>query len=463
MNGQNIEKKENRKGYATDGAQMRRDRNALPRDSNGTSRDVTRPSQDSAGGGVGSGVGGRGKGQPSNSSSKLERPTPTPYSPPATSPRETATFEPYYWEAYNEIVEPRRFDHYLIRKWLPELGALGFAIVKTLRDRCYHNPQTGVLRDSCEVDMDELATAVGVGRTTLFREFGRNESLGRFVRKVVQYQMVGGRPQQTKNLYQVCMDDPIHPDDLGRYDDLRARKETERDAPLPAKRIKREANAPSATPLAYESQNGTHSVPEDASSSPYGYQNGIHSNCYEFQNGTPNTPFQNGTPNTPFQNETAIRKNLPSGESLTKENSHTPSPTPAEAAPARQTPSHKCVPPMGEGNRLFEDGSGTDRSEEMPDADPLTVAWEEALADLAERMSVPTYQAHIRTLRPVGMERSSDAEGTVIVTLLCRSPFTREWIDKRHRADLETALSATVGEPVVVMLTLAASAAEGKA
>jgi hypothetical protein len=125
--------------------------------------------------------------------------------------RSTATFEAYYWEAYNAIVEPRRWDHYLLRRWLPTLGPLGFALVKVLRDRCYFNPDTGVLRDTCEIDMDELAHLIGVSRATLFRELGRNVALGCFVRRVEQYQMINGRPQQTRNLYQVCMDDPVHP------------------------------------------------------------------------------------------------------------------------------------------------------------------------------------------------------------------------------------------------------------
>src|SRR5690349_2140546 len=107
-----------------------------------------------------------------------------------TAARATATFVPYYWEAYNEIVEPRRYDHYLVRRWLPALGPLGFALVKALRDRCYHNPTTGVLRDSCEIDMDELAGAVGVSRRTLFRELADNEALAQFVRRIEQWQMV---------------------------------------------------------------------------------------------------------------------------------------------------------------------------------------------------------------------------------------------------------------------------------
>jgi hypothetical protein len=220
--------------------------------------------------------------------------------PPASSGkgsrgRSTATFEAYYWEAYNQIVEPRRWDHYLLRRWLPTLGPLGFTLVKVLRDRCYFNPDTGVLRDTCEIAMDELAHLVGVSRATLFREMGRNVALGCFVRRVEQYQMVNGRPQQTKNLYQVCMDDPVHPEDRERYEALRLQKEAEREQPLPRKIVKRDGQR------SYGSQDETHRR-----------QQGSH----ESQSATYES--QSATPDTPSQFETASNSPYPSGDLFTK-------------------------------------------------------------------------------------------------------------------------------------------------
>ncbi len=109
--------------------------------------------------------------------------------------RQTATFTPYYWEAYNEIVQPRRFNHYLLQKWLPDLGAVALAVVLVLRDRCYHNPSEGVLRDTCEMKMEDLAAAVGCSRPFLFKLFRENEALQQFVRRIKQHTLVEGLPR----------------------------------------------------------------------------------------------------------------------------------------------------------------------------------------------------------------------------------------------------------------------------
>lgn len=147
------------------------------------------------------------------------------YSGPA---RTTATFEEYYWEAYNEIVQPRRFDWYLIHRWLPELGPEGFALVKVLRSRCYFNPKEGTLRNTCELPMEELAALIGMKRSTLYREFDRNAALRHFVVPQHQYVQTERKPQRCHPQFLVCMDDPIHPLDRQRYEELRQTRERER-------------------------------------------------------------------------------------------------------------------------------------------------------------------------------------------------------------------------------------------
>lgn len=311
--------------------------------------------------------------------------------------RTTATFEAYYWEAYNEIVEPRRWDHYLLRRWLPTLGPLGFTLVKVLRDRCYFNPDTGVLRDTCEVDMDELGRLVGVSRATLFRELGRNVALGWFVRRVEQYQMVNGRPQQTKNLYQVCMDDPVHPEDRERYEALRHQKETEREQPLPRKIVKQER------PSAHESQNATHSKQQR----PYESQSATHESQIE-------------TASLVSQFETASVSPYPSGNSFTKD-----SLTPAAA------PSHSD-PPRGDG-----------------ESDSLAAVWNQALGLLAGRVNKPTLEAHLRPLRVASIAD----DGSVL--LLAPHAATRDWIEKRHLPSVVEALGEVLGKSVTVCLRTA--------
>ncbi len=62
------------------------------------------------------------------------------------------------------------------------------------------------------------------------------------------------------------------------------------------------------------------------------------------------------------------------------------------------------------------------------EAIPITLrrAWDRALRLLATRVNKPTFEAHIRTLRPVSL--TEDGE----VTLGVPSAFTREWVEKRH-------------------------------
>jgi hypothetical protein len=305
--------------------------------------------------------------------------------------RNTATFTPYFWEAYNEVVQPRRFDHYLLRKWGPELGPLGFMIVKSLRDRCYHNPAEGILRDSCEVDMEELAQAVGVSRATMFREFERNQALSQFVRRIEQFEMRGGRPHRAANIYQVSMDDPIHSDDYERYDQLRAHKESERDIPLPKRVLKPEKPA-----ISYESQNETHS------------------DSYESQIETYESQIE--TANTPSQFETAI-DSLPSGGLFTKV-----SLTPVGEIPPINSPQ----------------GEGEDTPEEK--------AWAGVLAILAAQVQAgeinqPTWHGHLIRLRLASLTETTEGVQAVIVA---PSSFTREWVEKRHGERIRAALASVL-------------------
>ena len=69
---------------------------------------------------------------------------------------------------------------------------------------------------------------------------------------------------------------------------------------------------------------------------------------------------------------------------------------------------------------------------------PITLrrAWDRALRMLASRVNKPTFEAHIRSLRPVSLTEaeagSAAALGPVEITLGVPSAFTREWVEKRH-------------------------------
>ena len=259
---------------------------------------------------------------------------------PARKPpsRKTVTLQPYYWAAYNEIVKPNRIGWYLATRWLPTLKPLGYALVGALRARCYYNARTGELRNEIQIDMDELAAAVGVSRTTLWREFRSNEALAEFVRRQDQYVIKKSGPQREDSLYFVAMDDPVHPNDLEKYEALRL-AETDGRRFAPAKVVRREQD-----PLpAYMLQNET----------------------YRGQDGLP-----------AFQNETGLFQNgtyIPISSSL-------PLPTKTTAALA---PQPNGLPPKGE----------------EEEACPLATLWSRALDVLSGRVNKPTLEAHLRPMR----------------------------------------------------------------
>lgn len=156
----------------------------------------------------------------------------------ATKERTTATFEPYYWEAYNEIVHPDQRYWYFIRRWLPALSGNAVKIIMALRGQLYFNPRSGELRNTIDdLDLRHLAELTGLSVKTLTREFKKmadpDDSEGRdlkaFISKTPTWAQIGqNRFRQRPNTYYVAMDDPIHPDDQEWYEALREQKERDR-------------------------------------------------------------------------------------------------------------------------------------------------------------------------------------------------------------------------------------------
>ncbi len=198
-----------------------------------------------------------------------------PKKAPVVKPRDTATFEPYYWEAYNQIVHPNRFDWYLITRWLPELGPEGFAILKVLRNLCFHNPKEGILRNECDIAMNELAISAGMTERTLYRHLKENKALGQFIRRQARYVVpTEGAPHRASNRFMVCMDAPIHPDDMEQYEELRL----QRDEAL-------QKQQRSTAIIERDCHFGSHRNAMTAKNNSYDCQNGGHMRAYDCQNG----------------------------------------------------------------------------------------------------------------------------------------------------------------------------------
>lgn len=345
-------------------------------------------------------------------------PVPTPS--PRSQSRATATFVPYFWEAYNEIVEPRRFDHYLLRRWLPELGPLGLAIVKALRDRCYHNPTTGILRNECEVKMVELAAQCGVNRATLFREFERNKALAEFVQRFPQYQLRGGKMVQAENAFRISMDEPIHKDDYERYDQLRAEREKERQTP-PQTSAGRRLKGDSSSGSQNATQNDSDQGAESQSAT-------LETTSLQSHGATADATHLGTQDATPFDH-------LPSGGILTKES---------------LTDEASGISPI---NPPGDDAGTVGSAEESGIQESLLCGiWNGVLRRLSRSVNKPTFETHIRMLGLLALDKDA---GTAQIA--APSAFSRQYIEGRHRQHLEEAFTAELGREISVTIVLADS------
>jgi hypothetical protein len=137
-----------------------------------------------------------------------------------------------YFSLANEIIQPDQYvstSRYFCLKWEPSLGLVGARIIRVLRSLGYYNRQTGETRDGIPIDLPELAALCGFSVATIKREFGSgkdgmaaNPFLHTFVQREKNYKhdAVTGQIWREENIYRVKMDDPIHPDDLPRLQEL---------------------------------------------------------------------------------------------------------------------------------------------------------------------------------------------------------------------------------------------------
>ena len=132
---------------------------------------------------------------------------------------------PFYYSSVNEITKPESLtftSHYFADRWMRELGPVGAAVVVVLRSHCYHNRKKGELRDRVQLPVPQIAEEVGVSAKTVRRELDNNRALKRFVRIHIEY-APGRTPESIRrdaNSYQVAMDDPVHPLDEARLQEV---------------------------------------------------------------------------------------------------------------------------------------------------------------------------------------------------------------------------------------------------
>jgi hypothetical protein len=345
----------------------------------------------------------------------------------AQSNRDTATFTPYFWEAYNEIVQPRRFDWYLMEKWLPELGALGFAIVKVLRGAGYNNRETGIVRSEIRMEIAELARRCGVSEPTIHRQFKNNEALKQFVQRESKFRMVNGHPEQCANLYRVCMDDPIHPDDMEAYDLLRCQKESDRTTRPGRKTLDNQIDSQVKKRASVGNQNDSVGNQNDRAGLTVKMTEQIDRLPSESITKESNTPITGDTP--PI--------NPPVGED-------------ADTADVQRTTRKPAL--LGVDVPLLA---------EVGQESGLDAVWSSVMEILkgqveAGEINAPTFHGHLTKLRIISLNETTTAEGvtdSLDVVIGTPSVFTRDWVEKRLSDRLRGVLGAVLGRADGVTLT----------
>jgi hypothetical protein len=114
------------------------------------------------------------------------------------------------------------------------------------------------------------------------------------------------------------------------------------------------------------------------------------------------------------------------------------------------SPSHSDPPGDEESGPPGVSSPGADHFATAVD-DPLVFLWRSALPALAECLNKPTFETHIRALRPVSLD---ETDAGAHLTLAAPNTFTRDWIDKRHGQTICDVLAAQLGHAVSVRLVI---------
>ena len=152
---------------------------------------------------------------------------------PPENARKQVEVLPYYHQLENEIIKPNQgvwTTRYFRERWRPVLGSEAASIIEALRLLADKNGETFA-------SQPKIAELAGVSLRTLKRYLSTNEEAvsamsdawkeqwrllhGYFLkvktpRYRLQHQGNQTRARRTTSLYQVAMDDPIHPDDEGQ-------------------------------------------------------------------------------------------------------------------------------------------------------------------------------------------------------------------------------------------------------
>ena len=166
---------------------------------------------------------------------------------------------PYYHQLENEITRPNQgifTTRYFLTKWRPSLGADASNIVIALRLLANKDGETFA-------SLNKVGQYAGMGVRSLKRWFSENEEVVQdrsdswkaqwrllhkyFFKKssryIISQENGHSRAKRTTNLYQVAMDEPIHPDDQAKLHEKAAERIVTEEAEKQAKSLRNSENS----------------------------------------------------------------------------------------------------------------------------------------------------------------------------------------------------------------------------
>ncbi len=122
-------------------------------------------------------------------------------------------------DAQARITRPTRIalaTHYFRTEWVSHLGATNAWLIMALRSRCYWNKESGELRNTCVMSMQELADLLGTSTRTVIRGL-QDPLVRRFAiaqERVYERRASDGRKTPARTRFQVHLAmDPLTPPD----------------------------------------------------------------------------------------------------------------------------------------------------------------------------------------------------------------------------------------------------------
>ena len=138
---------------------------------------------------------------------------------------EMIQLEGIYLHARNEIINPAQdipLTKYFLDKWAPDLGPNLTILILQLRKHCLYNKQE---KREAMLSQEQLVNESGLSESTIRREL-KTDIARKFVKIIPNYiyNKELRKSVRTSNVYEVALDDPIHPTDEEKFLELKEKR-----------------------------------------------------------------------------------------------------------------------------------------------------------------------------------------------------------------------------------------------